>query len=512
MKNKTNEQHKTKLINTFNFLLSLLVLLAPLFVTGVLIKAAFNATLNEFQLSSSVMWNDELAYWHEINTFKEFGFKGGYYSIQEFVAPSTFFRYAVHGPAYAAFMGTLTRVFGWYQHSPPFYNLIFVSLGLLLFLLITKPNIPQKVFLLLAMVLCYSILYHLPSSLQESFHHLLAFIIGAVLIRLSTTKGPSIWLVVLGFLAISCGALLRVHWAIVFFPLIYLLKIKKDWKWFFLSLLIALPIVGLFVFIQSRWMSSSTTPFLYQLSNTDQLTLRNLAVTFIKQVIGNIKDYLLLEYKINLIAIVQRYLILFLSFGMFYLVLKKRNQFIIPLFILVSEVLLFLFFNDISGTDFRHFAPYVIITILFFVTNIDFKDVKTILVLFLIFSALAWPRFQQIYLEYHEDHFNHDPSLRDARMSLSPALASLDYDENAIDPWCNSLITDIRWDPTLLSIPAGIGVNYIWYEDQVVPPIRSHYLFVTPEKVEKYQLTGKVKEMQTEGGRILYEQLYDGCI
>ena len=99
-----------------------LILLTPLLATSILVKTLFNYDLSHFQLSRT--WNDEIANWHEVNTFKSVGFDGGYYSIQEFIARSTFFRFGVHGPAFAAFMGSLARVFGWSKISPHFTILL----------------------------------------------------------------------------------------------------------------------------------------------------------------------------------------------------------------------------------------------------------------------------------------------------------------------------------------------------------------------------------------------------
>jgi len=486
-----------------------LILLTPLLATSILIKTLFNYDLSHFQFSRIRMWNDEIAYWHEVNTFKEFGFNGGYYSIQEFIARSTFFRFSVHGPAFAAFMGSLARVFGWSMDSPPLYNIAFITLGLLLFLLIAKPDLPRKIYLLVTIILLYPILFFIPSSMQESLHHALAFIIGGVLIRLFSSKQVPPVIASIGFFATIFGALLRIHWVIVLFPMIFLMRTKRDKRWFYLSTAIALILTLVLIAIFSYWVSSSTTSFLYQLTHSEFSTTRSVIIGFIKHALGNIKDYLLLASKIDSLGILQRYLIIVLSLSMVYFLYKKKMQFITPLFILASAVLTTILLNYIYGYDFRHFAPYVIITFLFLIHNIQYKDVAIILSLSLLASFIFWPKFIKNYRDYHTSHFDSD-QVKWVVQTSSPALASIVYREGS-EPWCNSLLTDIIWTPRLLAVPAGIGVNYIWHEDQVIPPIHSHFLFVTEDKIDKYLLTGKVEVLKTEGDRALYVQLDDGC-
>jgi len=499
-----SKSHWIKLGNLF---IAILVFLTPLLATNILVKTIFKSDLTQFNL-----WLvDEVEYWHEINTFRSAGFDGGYYSIQELVAPSTFFRFGAHGPVFPVFMGLLARIFGWSQISGPLYNIAFISLGLLLFMLITRPDLKRKIFLLFTILLLYPILFYIPSSMQESLNQMLAFIIGGVLIRLSSTKRVPPVIPAIGILVVIFASFLRINWAIVLFPLVYLMRPQKGKRWFFFSTGIALILLLVHSFLYMYWTSPSPGSFFYVLAHLEPNTPKNMIVYFINNTLMNCQNFILQAGDIPglPLAILQRYLIIFLSLAMVYFIYKKKTQFIIPLFILVSEVLAAIFLNYVTGGDLRHFAPFVIIAFLFLIENVQSKEVAITVYLSLILSILFFLSFIKQYQNNVGLHFDSNLA-QSEKAAPSPALASIKYSEE-IDPWCNSLLTDIVWTPQLLSVPAGIGVNYIYDENQVTLPIHSHYLYVTADKIERFLLTGKVETILTEGNRALYIQLHDGC-
>ena len=498
---------KFQWLKGLDLLALILILLTPFLSTTLLVKILFNSDLNHFQLRLS----DEIQYWQEINTFKTVGFDGGYYSVQEFISHSSFSHFGIHGPAFAVSMGLLTRIFGWTQTSGPLYNIAFITFGLLLFILLTRPNLKKKLFLLSTVILFYPILIYIPSTMQDSLNQMLALILGGVLIQLSKNEKSSLIIPVLGVILALIAGLLRVYSAVVFFPLIYLLGRRRDKKWFIVSTIISFFIVLLVSALYFYWTSPYPNLFLYELFHLEPMTPRIFITFFAKHFLVNIKDYISLASIMNPMEIMQRYLTIFLSIAMIYFIYKKKTQFVVPLFILDSGVITEIALNAVGRLgDLRLIAPFVIIVLVFFISNLEYKECAVSLSLFLIFCALFFPAFIDNYKNYfNQAHFAiNDPKNED--LIPSPALSNIKYQRGS-NPWCNSIFTNVIYTPKLLSLQAGIGVNYILNINQVEPPIHSHYLYLSTDLIDKFELTDKVKLIQTEGDLALFVQTSDGC-
>lgn len=488
-----------------NLAVAILVVLTPLFSTQILLRVLIHSDLSHFQLN----WNDEITYWQEVNAFKTAGFNGGYFSTEELVASLSFFHFGTHGPIYAIIVGFLARIFGWTLRSGPWFNIVFLSLALLIFLLLTRPDLRSKLFLIPTFLSVSTILFYIPSAMRESFIGALAIILGGVLIQLSKKKENPVIVPLLGVLTATVLSLLRINWVLVFYPLIYLIKPQRNLKWFFLSAIIASAVSVLL--IEFYMLSTSPYPylFLYQLTHFEPFTLRGFLHFFVDHFITNCKDYVSLSSSMNSMEILQRYTTLILVAAMGLFVWKKQYQFIIPLFILVGEILA-TFALDAVGTmgDLRILAPYLIISLLFLVANLQSKEVTATLLLSFVFNLAFLP----IFIFNYQSVFAgiHFPGKSTDKASASSALAGLTYQPGK-DPWCNSILTDIIATPDLLSVPGGMGVNVIIYQDYLTLPVHSHYLYIDPARLPSLELGNRVEILAVEGEKTLYAQTDDGC-
>jgi hypothetical protein len=488
-----------------NIIAAALVILTPFLSTQFLLKTLLNTDLSHFRLAQG----DEITYWQEINTFKAAGFHGGYFSMEELVAKLNYFHFGIHGPVFAVIMGSLARIFGWAQTSGPWFNMAFLSIALLVFLLLTKPGLKSKLFLILAFLSVSAILFYIPSSMQESLIQALTIILAGVLIRLSRQKDNPAIVPILGLLTALVLSLLRVTWVLVFFPLIYLIRPKRNLKWLILSVAIAAILSLLLVLIFSAWTSPYPYLFLYQLTHVEPFTVRRFLHFFVDHFIANCKDYVSLSSSMNSAEIVQRYTTLFVTAALGYFVYKKKYQFIVPLFILVSEILATFAFNTVGTLgDLRILAPYLIISLLFLVVNLQSREVSAALILSLVFNLALLP----IFILNYQNVFvgTHFPKEAEGQQATSAAMATLTYQPGK-DPWCNSILTDVNATPFLLSIQGGMGVNTIVFQDYLTPPIHSHYLYIDPERLPGLGLVSKVEVLAVEGNETLYAQTNDGC-
>src|SRR5687767_12679506 len=107
-----------------------------------------------------------MIYWHEIDSFKEYGFYTGYYTFDEVPARADFSPFDTHGPSFVVLIGIVARIFGWQYSSMLFINLLLITSGLTLFILFTRPNFRQML-LLLGLVTCFwSIPLFMPFTMQ----------------------------------------------------------------------------------------------------------------------------------------------------------------------------------------------------------------------------------------------------------------------------------------------------------------------------------------------------------
>ncbi|MBC7814473.1 MAG: hypothetical protein H7175_25175, partial [Burkholderiales bacterium] len=198
------------------FLLLIGVLIAP---TAATVAFAWlfpdpAASLSDYVPLSS----DEVLFWHQIDTFREVGFNGGYYSINEVPAAAAFSHFYTKGPLFPALYGTAARLTGWQLDTGVTFNLIVVTLALAIFIAITRPNHAQLIALGLVIVTFWPLMSTIPLIMQEAFQSALALILAAIFYRILNRAEPlsPIALVTVTAFILLASLVRGVTWAMLF--------------------------------------------------------------------------------------------------------------------------------------------------------------------------------------------------------------------------------------------------------------------------------------------------------
>jgi len=494
---------RQKIISLF---LSIVFLLIPLVVTVSIAHFYFHSNL----LHTHILWGDEIIYWQEITTFKEVGFSGGYSTYGELISKASFSHFGAHGPVYPVFMGLLSRIFGWSKISGPLYNLAFIFIGMLIYLVLVKPDNRQKIFLCLFFLFFSPILLYLPTTMQESLNQSFGFLIGAFLIVHLSKDPPPAWISVVAVATVLFASLIRITWALALFPLIYLIFQNKGKKRFWLSFAVSLPVILLLGFLYIYWTSAYPFSFLYQVSQINPFTFSSLVSAFWVHFQQNILQWFSFSSG-NPLEVFQRYLILFLILGMVLLILKGKRIFSYFLFLLAGETAITVIFYDVSYfRDYRTLAPFIIITILALISELDSSWVRAIALLAILSQFFFIPSFLKLYMDdFHklrfavteDQHYDH---------KLVEALSDIEY-KKSDTIWCNSLLAIADFSPEYLTIPAGIGINYYAKLPQN-DPIKSHYILVQTSAVKTLNLPGELHLLYKGDDNSLFEQTADSCL
>ena len=455
-------------------LFAILTIVSPLIITIALTKILFQSDLAHYGL----IWNDEIQYWLEINGYRLIGSNTGYFSVEELISSASFSHFGTHGPVYPMFMGTLARIFGWSLISGPIYNLAFIMVGATLFFLLARPNFKKAIYIFIFMLVLYPVLSYIPSTMQESFHHGMAFAIGGVLIAVSSTKQPSRWLVILGFCLIFFASLIRVTWSLVFFPYLWLISGGGKDKQRLIALATAAGMVVLSFGLYIYWTSSFPDAFLFKALNVSPFTGFNMMVMVLRNIRDNLVNFFSFAETSNILEILQRYLILLILATSAIFVYKKKFIFLIPLFILGLETIITIVAYDVrSFRDFRTLSPFLIISVLFMIEYSKTRIVRLPLWFFLAVNLFFYPAFIKTYqTELHVNRYVDNASLPPDN-ELSQMFKHLPFNANE-DPWCNSLLTTDIFSREMLALSPGIGVNLVLDSDRLALPIKSHYLFI----------------------------------
>jgi hypothetical protein len=486
MLSSKNQRIKSKIIHYF---IITLVILAPAFITSLLVRLYFGASLYDFFPGAS---NDEMDYWYETFTFSKVGFKGGYQTFEEHPALAKFSHFESHGPMYPMVYGTLARIFGWHTHSAPLFNLAFVTLAVLIFIYVVKPNRKQLVMLGLVLVTFWPLLLFLPTNMQEALHQAIAIILAAMFYRLISSKDQvSFKFKYLFFFLILFASLFRPTWSFLFIPFFVLFYKDKSIRNLSYGILKGTLWIIISFLVSFYWNAPYPNEFLTRVAQLLTASIPNGIHFFLVHAKSNLIRLASL-HKVNALEILQKYQILYLLLlytivGIYLWICELRKkelgrlpetkwEILFQLYNLGIILIAVVLFYDVSELrDYRVCAPYLLVTLLLLVA----LDKKSWLVGLIIFSNLIFISFfQKTYKERLLNNFIYD---RQSVVSFQKSVKDLIvYKENS-NPWCNTLLSFILPEPLpyqYAGLPPGLGVSYVYFPKQLQTPIKSKYLLL----------------------------------
>lgn len=472
--------------------LSTFILLLPALAIFSLVQIHSGYQLQDYHPN----WTDEKYYWHQILTFKEYGFDGGYYTTLEIPSKLAFSRYYTKGPVFPAIYGIFSRFTGWQENSGVLLNLIFVSFSLAIFLYTTRPDTKQLLLIAGAIISFWPLLLFLDRINQEPIMNAVAILSAAlfyiVLIRHGNLALPTkaVFVVFLFFTALIRGG----TWSALLFPLFVISAPDKR-----LHRLIIDTAAGAAAVAMSFWsfaqVLSPTSNFGSSLP-TSRIGLQNT----VEKIGANLWNF----NRGLPIWILQRYQITFLSIAALgsigkavwkhknplnHILVDQDRWFWEAVFhlinlggILLANTILYDMFD---WRDYRILGPHLLLSLFLLIAFKRYWLAIVIIIANLAFIGPALNAWDELsrnsYIYSQED-------ITEFRQQLSPHII---FDPKAESGWCNTLLlsnVNLVFDVDFTAVPAGIGVSHTGTEfARLNLPPKSKYVFMTDEEYEIYR-------------------------
>ncbi len=419
------------------------------------------------------VWSDEISYWREVFLFLNHGFKTGYMGLEEMIPRIGVF--STHGffPAFIYF--PFAKIFGWEANGIVIANLVFITICFVILIFTIRPTLNQTIMFIVIYTFYTPILLYTASSMTEILNYGLLILFFSFFYRYfhaSSEKEKKFFLVLLLLTGTVC-AFYRIIYIILFLlPLVISCKTIRSKKFLFYFLM-WIFYSGILYLIYTLYTSPYPYGVLYNVLNTGNIN------TSIQMILVNIKNNTINFLSINYgdkVEFFQRYfylflLILFFVITVFNVNIKKfKKDFLeisirgkIDRFYSIQFILLFLplliviTIYDVYGyRDYRTLAPFIwatMLNIILFKRKTIITFMKPIFILYFFINILFLP---SVFPVKEEARYNFK-----YEKNINKINEIVKYDENAKNPFENTLLTDSPFDFTLWSnLNPGIGIQY----------------------------------------------------
>jgi hypothetical protein len=424
--------------------------------------------------------NDEVYYWHQTATAAVAGMQGGYYTLEEITARDGRFHFGPHGPLYPLLYGSIARLTGWHRASAPLFNLAWMMACALAFIVVARLSQPRVWLLALVLATCWPMSFWAASSMQESFHHGLAFLLAAALVAIGRHDRAAIVLVAI---AVPLALLTRLSWGILV-PGIVLLALRGgSARRMALGALASVAIVGAAVLVFGRIAPRMPAGFRFlQYSG-----FRDAAAQFERNIGENLRR--LVDFSVNYdpLELVHRaeYLVLtaIVVTAAIVAVARARTrhspetaQLLVQASNLGGIVAAMIAAYALTNwTEHRVISSHVLVAVLVFLT-LPGRIGPGVAAAFAVANLAAAPIYMESFFETRKDNFIWDR--RALRAFEETAAVHMRYDP-ALPPWCNTILSS-QYPPDFVAVPPGIGISITRETDQMAWPPRSRYVLLDP--------------------------------
>ncbi|MEZ4669459.1 MAG: hypothetical protein R3E39_16250 [Anaerolineae bacterium] len=458
-----------------HWLLLLVVCLTPVIVSIVLVSSHYHIT------DFAPNFNDEISYWRQILTFKEVGFSGGYYSYLELPPPAEFTHFFAYGPWYPMIYGLLARVIGWNFLSMIILNCLFVTLALMFFCWAVGMDNRQLVVTGLMLGTFGGLLMFLFTGMQEPFQQTIAILIAAIFYQALQVRNQITyrWWIG-GIVLITIAGVLRLSWAILFIPYLFLtgrrLMLCKG-LYVVLSLVLTAAIVTFSNFTVAPT-NHSVFNVLGEFKTSFGGGLQNLLIYFGANVANWFYSHLKTPADyVQSVQVVVLAILLFATLFMSYRYPKRagwRTDSLFHLYnligVLVASCALYV---TGTGGDYRVVATHLMLTLLLLIARRQYAGVVLIIVSSLLFSSVLLSD----YFSYLKPKYNPDHS--DYIEFENIAARTMIYRPDAANAWCNTLLFQVElYETNIAGAPPGFGLTF--FVDPADPRLtfKSQYLLL----------------------------------
>ena len=499
------------------------VIAAPALVTSVLLTVQARATL----FDHFSVWNDEIAYQHQIATFVRAGFGGGYYTADEQTAPLSATHFSVHGPGFPVIYGSLGRLFGWHQYSGPLFNLFVLASATAIFLWIARPSHRQIAVAGIVLITSWWALMMAPLTMQESFHQSVMIVMAAFAARLlhpDTQRHGVLLLAALLILAVA-SVLRPTNW-IVAVPLVAVALARRP---LFAAIATVVAAAGIPAFwLLWRYLSAPIPDLpieLHEIAGVQGLTviLRRL-VQQLPENLGTIFDLAAFRqqpfdqhvmFEATVLAGIFGALVVFAAAEAFVRHAKKYADprpgnllFKVDLFNALALglplVAILGFYYEVGSSISRVTAPFVLLSLLVLAGT----GART----WIVFSAVAAqllvaPSFVTKYREWLVPGYTYN---RSAAEQFQREISSLMPFAAGRGPWCNTLLIN-TYPPEIAFVPAGFGLTVGYNAEDLAMPVKSRYFLLARKDAGPYGNQARLVPIGATVVGSLYLNLDSAC-
>lgn len=160
-------------------------------------------------------WSDEFSWYHQVDSIIHYGAPLGYYGYNEsFSAAGTFGPWGIAPLMPYALLGS---IFGWSLSSMAIFNMTFLSVSILGFILLAKPTNKQLVFLIIGYLSLYITVGYSMTAMSESLRYAGAiFLAGFIIWAERHTADKSKKLTAAEKVVFTVGSIISLHFVQVY--------------------------------------------------------------------------------------------------------------------------------------------------------------------------------------------------------------------------------------------------------------------------------------------------------
>lgn len=498
---------------------SALIVLTPILMTIAIIPLGFGFSLTDYVPLSS----DEKFYWHQIWTYQQVGFDGGYYSRDERPPQAQFSRFYTKGPVFPMLYGTMARLTGWQTYTAIFYNIGIMTLALFIFVVVVPLTKRQGLLLLIFWVTFWPTWLYTHKIMQEALLDAVAIITAVLFYRVLTQRDALSSRAKWSFAVfIFLTSLIRGGtWVIFFAPLLLIGARDKRLFPLFLEGLKSLILAGVAFWFFGLFLSPASN-FASDLP-TSRAGLRRTATI--------IRDNLMLFNIGHPLWIVLRYQTLIGGLtalgGLIIALWRNRRDAIQQWFvgrdqlfwervfhainllgIIAANIILY---DVLDWRDYRVIRPHMLVSALLLIAFQRYRWVILLIMSNLLFLLPFDGNFPTAWRELNEGNYTtlRQPLIADDVSQL------LVYDASAPSGWCNTLLvipTDLIFELDVRTIPAGIGLSLTNQNfDSITLPPKSQYLLLDDDMYDKMKDELRLEHLLKMPTGALYKNLDADC-
>ena len=438
---------------------------AVLIASPFLLLLILSLCLRQNALDAYPVWLDELSYWRTLKSWHEAGFHTGYSGMFEQIAPIGVMGTSGVGPI--LIYGWFIKLFGLSHHTIMLANAVWCAIAAAVFCAMRKPRL--RISLMLSgMMLIYApiVLYSL-TSMTHWFDY--ALVLLYITFLLGYQEKRKVWMLVLCVATIVLGALYTPMYCILLLPL-WLLFCRYRFGW--RMVLFAIPALVLSLvccYIGMQTAAPHAQGFIYHLLRAPDLA------TGVRMILSHSKSNLM-DFFLRPTHSPMQDAFRYLYIGVTALCLlaafvktermdgKTRLQFgyrgpMLSCFLLLVAAFGFtiLLYEANDWQDFRRLAPYLFLVVAYMLARHRTTIPSAALAACALTLCLLLSRPEGVFLD--ENRF----ATPEAPESLPEIVAAITYDENASNPFQNTVRTDLSSFALMEEIHPGMGMQYGWF-------------------------------------------------